>query len=146
MSQNVLVVGGGGREHAIAWKLDQSPDMGELHMAPGNPATAEFATNHEVGAEDIDDLVALAVENSVDLVVVGPENPLAMGLADRLHEKEIAVFGPTAAAAEIESSKAFSKDLMDELGVTPSELDQILPNVRRFYSPESRTAPVGFLL
>ncbi len=117
MSTDVLVVGGGGREHAIAWKLAQSPDIGDLHLAPGNPGTAEFAENHDVGAEDLDALVQLALDESVELVVVGPEVPLAEGIADRLKEHNIAVFGPSKEAAKIEGSKAFSKDLMAELDV-----------------------------
>ncbi len=117
MSTNVLVVGGGGREHALAWKLSQSEDLGKLYVAPGNPGMSEFAELVDVGAGDCEALVQLAVDKEVDLVVVGPEAPLVEGLVDMLAEKDIKAFGPNKAAAEIESSKAFSKKLMDDLSV-----------------------------
>jgi phosphoribosylamine---glycine ligase len=113
----VLLVGGGGREHALAWKLAQSPRLGRLVAAPGNPGVAHHAECAAVGDNDIDDLVALARRESADLVVVGPELPLSLGLADRLREAGLAVFGPSRAAARLESSKAFSKDLMARYGI-----------------------------
>jgi phosphoribosylamine--glycine ligase len=108
----VLVVGGGGREHAVAWKLAQSSLVRELIAAPGNPGMASVAECVPVPVTDLDGLVRLATERRVDLVVVGPEDPLAAGLADRLDAAGIAVFGHTAAAARIESSKAWSKEVM----------------------------------
>jgi phosphoribosylamine---glycine ligase len=113
----VLLVGGGGREHALAWKLAQSPRLGRLVAAPGNPGVARHAECAAVRDNEIDDLVALAKRESADLVVVGPELPLSLGLADRLREAELAVFGPSQAAARLESSKAFSKDLMARYGI-----------------------------
>jgi phosphoribosylamine---glycine ligase len=114
---NVLVVGSGGREHALAWKLSESPQLGELHAAPGNPGIAELGRCHPVRAEDADGLLALARELDVDLVVVGPEVPLVTGVADRLRRGGIAAFGPSAAAARIEGSKSFAKQVMQEAGV-----------------------------
>jgi phosphoribosylamine---glycine ligase len=109
----VLVIGSGGREHALAWKLAGSPLVGELHAAPGNPGIGLLARLHPVGVGDLEGLTALAVRLAADLVVVGPEAPLVDGLADRLAEAGIAVFGPTAAAARLEGSKAFAKSVMD---------------------------------
>jgi len=113
----VLVVGSGGREHALAWALARSPLLSELHAAPGNPGIASLASCHPVHADDQASLVPLAIELGVDLVVVGPEAPLVAGLADELRHLGIAVFGPGAAAARIEGSKAFSKEVMDAAGV-----------------------------
>jgi len=111
------VVGSGGREHALAWSLSRSADVDDLHAAPGNPGIAALATCHPVRADDHAALSSLARELRVDLVVVGPEAPLAAGLADELRQRGIAVFGPSAAAAQIEASKAFAKDVMDAAGV-----------------------------
>jgi phosphoribosylamine---glycine ligase len=113
----VLVVGSGGREHALAWSLSRSAELGELHAAPGNPGIAALAHCHPVRAEDAAALVSLARELRIDLVVVGPEAPLVAGLADELRHRGIAVFGPSAAAARIEGSKAFAKEVMEAAGV-----------------------------
>ena len=113
----VLVVGGGGREHAVAWKLSQSPRVTELLVAPGNAGTAQVAENVAVAAEDVDALLRLARERAVDLTVVGPEVSLAAGIADRFAEAGLLLFGPTQAAARIETSKAFAKELMLRHGV-----------------------------
>jgi len=113
----VLVVGSGGREHALAGSLSRSVDVDDLHAAPGNPGIAALATCHPVRADDPAALGALARELRVDLVVVGPEAPLVAGLADDLRQRGIAVFGPSAAAARIEGSKGFAKDVMDAAGV-----------------------------
>ena len=113
----VLVVGSGGREHALAWALARSSRLTELHAAPGNPGIASLASCHPVRAEDVASLVPLAGELGIDLVVVGPEAPLVAGLADELRRRGVAVFGPGAAAARIEGSKAFSKEVMAAAGV-----------------------------
>ena len=113
----MLVVGSGGREHALAWKLAQSADLDELHAAPGNPGIAELGSCHPARAEDADGLLALARALDVELVVVGPEPPLVAGVADHLRRGGVAVFGPNAAAARIEGSKAFAKDVMEAAGV-----------------------------
>ena len=114
---NVLVVGSGAREHALAWKLAQSPALTELHAAPGNPGIAALGKCHPVRAEDQEGLLALARELEVDLVVIGPEAPLVAGLADQLRHGGIAVFGPSREAAQIEGSKTFAKDVMRAAGV-----------------------------
>jgi phosphoribosylamine--glycine ligase len=113
----VLLVGSGGREHALAWKLSQAPDLEELHAAPGNPGIAELGRCHPVHAEDGEGLLDLAGSLDADLVVVGPEAPLVAGVADELRHAGVPVFGPGAEAARIEGSKAFAKDVMREAGV-----------------------------
>lgn len=113
----VLLIGSGGREHALAWKLAQSPTLTELHAAPGNPGIARHAACHPISAGDPDDVLALAHALDADLVVVGPEAPLVAGVADVLRHAGIAVFGPGRAAAAIEGSKAFAKDVMATAGV-----------------------------
>ena len=109
--RTVLVVGGGGREHALAWKLAQSARVARVLVAPGNAGTAHEpgVENVPVGAEDIEGLIALARERSVDLTVVGPEAPLVAGIADRFEAEGLRIFGPSAAAARLEGSKAFTK-------------------------------------
>jgi phosphoribosylamine---glycine ligase len=113
----VLIVGSGGREHALAWKLGQSDSLDELHAAPGNPGIARLGECHPVRAEDGEGLLALAQALKIDLAVIGPEAPLVSGVADGLRHAGIAVFGPTAAAARIEGSKSFAKDVMESAGV-----------------------------
>lgn len=114
---DVLIIGGGGREHALAWKLAQSPGCGRLHSAPGNPGMEALGECHPIPVTELDALTELARRLDPGLVVVGPEAPLAAGLADRLQAAGIPVFGPTAAAARIESSKAYARDLMTRAGV-----------------------------
>jgi phosphoribosylamine--glycine ligase len=109
----VLVVGSGGREHALAWKISRSPLVRELFAAPGNPGIAEVATLVALDATDVEGIAHWSRENQIDLVVVGPEAPLVAGLVDRIAREGIPVFGPTAAAAEIEGSKAFAKEIME---------------------------------
>ena len=113
----VLVVGAGGREHTFSWKLAQSPRVTELLAAPGNPGIAQHARCLPIKDNEIDALVAAALRERVDLTVVGPELPLALGIADRFRERGLAVFGPSQAAARLESSKAFAKDLMARHGI-----------------------------
>jgi phosphoribosylamine--glycine ligase len=113
----VLLVGSGGREHALAWKLAQAPSLGELHAAPGNPGIARHGHCHPVRAEDGEALLDLARTLDVDLVIVGPEAPLVAGVADELRYRGVAVFGPGRAAARIEGSKTFAKDVMRAAGV-----------------------------
>jgi phosphoribosylamine--glycine ligase len=112
-----LVVGSGGREHALAWSVSRSDRLDELHAAPGNPGIAALAHCHPVRADDHAALVSLARELRIDLVVVGPEAPLVAGLADELRHRGVAVFGPSAAAARIEGSKSFAKEVMEAAGV-----------------------------
>jgi len=108
----VLVVGGGGREHALCWKIGQSPLVDTLYCAPGNPGIAELAECVHIGADEIDALLDFALAEKIDLTVVGPEVPLTMGIVDRFQAAGLDIFGPNQAAAQIEGSKGFSKDLM----------------------------------
>lgn len=117
----VLVVGSGGREHAIAWKIAQSPKLTKLYCLPGNPGTAEIAENIPGNVTEIPAVVMAAQLNEIDLVVVGPEVPLSLGMADALQEKEIKVFGPIQAGAMLESSKAFSKDFMQKYEIPTAQ-------------------------
>ncbi|MBT5028420.1 MAG: phosphoribosylamine--glycine ligase [Nitrospinaceae bacterium] len=119
----VLVIGGGGREHALVWKINQSPKVTEVFCAPGNAGTAEIATNIPIPADQIDDLITFAQEKDIGLTVVGPEQPLVMGIVDRFQEKGLRVFGPTARAAELEGSKAFSKDIMKKYGLPTADYE-----------------------
>jgi phosphoribosylamine---glycine ligase len=111
---NILLIGSGGREHALAWKISQSPLLGILFIAPGNPGTAKCGTNASVKVTDHEAVIAFCRLNAVDLVVIGPEAPLVAGMADALIAAGIAAFGPTAAAAQLEGSKGFTKDLCAE--------------------------------
>jgi phosphoribosylamine--glycine ligase len=113
----VLVIGSGGREHALVWKLAQSPLLSRLYCAPGNAGTAEQAENVPIHADDITALLAFAYDCAIDLTVVGPEIPLALGIVDRFRHAGLAIFGPTQQAAALESSKIFAKTLMTEYGI-----------------------------
>ena len=128
----VLVVGGGGREHAICWKLAQSPKITELFCAPGNAGIAQVATCVNIKATDVEGMVKWAKENAMDFVMVAPDDPLALGMVDAFDEAGIPAFGPKANAAIIEASKAFSKSLMKKYNIptaayeTFTELDKAL--------------------
>lgn len=113
----VLVVGSGGREHALVWSLSRSPSVSEILAAPGNPGMAGLAGLREIAVEELDSLTTLAVDEGVDLVVVGPELPLTLGLADRVREAGIACFGPGAEGARLEGSKAWAKEFMSSAGI-----------------------------
>jgi phosphoribosylamine--glycine ligase len=117
----VLLIGAGGREHALAWKLSQSAHLDELHAAPGNPGIARLGECHPVRAEDAESLLDLAHTLPADLVVVGPEAPLVAGVGDELRHGGIAVFGPGQEAARIEGSKRFAKEVMQAAGVPTAE-------------------------
>ena len=117
----ILVVGGGGREHALCWALRRDLPEATLFAAPGNPGTAPLATNLTIAPTATDDLVAAAAVQRIDLTIIGPEGPLAAGLADRMREAGRAVFGPTQAAAQLESSKAFAKEVMRRAGIPTAE-------------------------
>ncbi len=121
MGDKVLVVGGGGREHALALALYQSDGVGKVYVAPGNAGTAPFAENVEIGAEDVPALRDFAKKKGVDLTVVGPEAPLVAGIVDEFRAAGLSVFGPTAAAARVEGSKIFAKELMLNAGVPTAD-------------------------
>src|SRR5919206_2712087 len=117
----VLLLGSAAREHALAWRLAESPTLTELHAAPGNPGIARLGRCHPVRADDADALLDLATALDVELVVVGPEAPLVAGVADGLRHLGIAVFGPSAGAARIEGSKSFAKEVMRAAGIPTAE-------------------------
>jgi len=117
----LLVIGSGGREHYLVWKLAQSPKVDKIYAAPGNAGMTGLAECVAIGAEDIEGLVAFAREKTIDLAVVGPETPLTMGLADRLEEAGIMVSGASGKAARIEGSKGFAKDLMAKYGIPTAD-------------------------
>lgn len=117
----ILVIGGGGREHAICWKLSQSSRRPKIFCAPGNAGTPAVAENVPIAAEDLDGLLAFAKKQKIDLTVVGPEEPLCAGIVDRFTDAGLRIFGPNAAAAQIEGDKAYAKRLMRECGVPTAE-------------------------
>jgi phosphoribosylamine--glycine ligase len=126
----ILIVGGGGREHALCWKLSQSPVLDRLYAAPGNAGIAELATLVSVSAGDVTGLLDFAERESIDLTVVGPEAPLVAGLADEMQYRGMAVFGPTREAARIEGSKSWARWLCDKYGIPAprsEEFDDIAP-------------------
>jgi phosphoribosylamine---glycine ligase len=137
----VLLVGGGGREHAIAWRIKRDAPGIDLIAAPGNPGIAQVARCVRVAVNDVDGLLRLAREESVGLTIVGPEAPLALGIVDRFRAEGLAIFGPTAGAAQIETSKAFSKTLMERGGVPTARavictsLDEALAAIDAFGAP-----------
>ncbi len=132
----VLVVGSGGREHALAWKIAQSPEAEAVLAAPGSAGMEGVAASTGVGAEDLDGISRLVRDERIDLVVIGPEAPLAKGLADRLRAEGVAVFGPSQAAAELEASKQFAKEFMARHGIPTAafsvftDLETALEHVR----------------
>jgi phosphoribosylamine--glycine ligase len=117
----ILIVGGGGREHALAWKLAQSKHCTKLYAAPGNPGIAQVAECLPIGAEDIDKLIAFAREQRIDLTVVGPERPLIAGIVDRFQKAGLRIFGPTKEAAQVEGSKAWAKNIMMHAAIPTAE-------------------------
>lgn len=118
---NILIVGSGGREHALTWKIKQSPLVDKIHCIPGNPGTKEIAENHLIDDTDFDKMIKFSKENSIDLVVVGPETPLVNGITDAFEKEGFLVFGPSKYAAQLEGSKTFSKDLMKENNIPTAE-------------------------
>ncbi|NLL71072.1 MAG: phosphoribosylamine--glycine ligase, partial [Epulopiscium sp.] len=117
----VLVVGGGGREHALVWKIAQSKKVEKIYCAPGNGGIAEIAECIEIKATEIEKLVAFAKEKAIDLTVVGMDDPLVLGIVDAFQKEGLRIFGPTKRAAEIEGSKVFAKELMKKYQIpTPS--------------------------
>ncbi|HXK58329.1 MAG TPA: phosphoribosylamine--glycine ligase [Acidobacteriota bacterium] len=117
----ILVIGSGAREHALCWKLKQSPELTGLFCAPGNAGTSQLAENLPIGAEDIDRLVDFAVSRDIDLTVVGPEAPLVAGLVDRFEAAGLRAVGPSSAAAQLEGSKSFAKDFMRRWGIPTAD-------------------------
>ena len=138
----VLVIGGGGREHALVWKISQSPKVTDIYCAPGNAGTAEIAHNVPIAADQIDQLLEFAQKNEIGLTVVGPEQPLVMGIVDQFEEKGLRIFGPTGRAAELEGSKAFSKDIMKKYGLPTADYEIFTSHelAQRYFDKE--TGPI----
>jgi phosphoribosylamine--glycine ligase len=139
----VLVIGGGGREHALAWKAAQSPQVDRVYVAPGNAGTAteDKLENIPIDAEDIDALLAFALEKAIELTIVGPEEPLVAGVVDRFQASGLRIFGPSAAAAELEGSKAFTKDFLARHRIPTAgygnftDLDEAIAYIRQQGAP-----------
>jgi len=137
----ILVVGGGGREHALVWKISQSPLVDTIYCAPGNPGIAALADCVHIAADEIDALLDFAVNEKIDLTVVGPEVPLTMGIVDKFQAAGLEIFGPSQAAAQIEGSKSFSKDLMAKYHIptaayqTFTDRDQAVAYIREQGAP-----------
>jgi len=137
----ILVVGGGGREHALCWALHRDTPEATIFAAPGNPGTAALGTNLPIAVTALDQLVAAATQHDIDVTIIGPEAPLAAGLADRLRAEGRAVFGPSQAAARLESSKAYAKEVMRRAGVptaasaTFTELSPALEYIQKHAEP-----------
>lgn len=142
MKTNVLVIGSGGREHALAWKLAQSPRIGKLFVAPGNGGTRQVAENVAIDSTDINGLVQFATSNDIGLTVVGPDDPLALGVVDAFQTRGLRIFGPTRAAAEIEASKAFSKKLMSEAGIPTATFQVFSEHEKALAYVRERGAPI----
>ncbi len=138
----ILVVGGGGREHALCWAISASPLCTKLFCAPGNAGIAQVAQCVDVAAEDVAGQVALAQRENIDFVVVGPEVPLSMGLADRLAEAGIKVFGPSQKAAQLESSKGFTKDLCKKHGIPTGAYERFTDADKAVAYIEKQGAPI----
>lgn len=136
---NVLLIGSGGREHAMAWKLSQSPLLGRLYIAPGNPGTKQHGSNIDLDSSDFEAVEKTVKNYDIDLVIVGPEQPLVDGIEDELTKKGILVFGPSRAAAQLEGSKSFAKEFMEREGIptagyrtfTSSEFDKAKSYIKK---------------
>ncbi len=138
----VLVVGGGGREHAICWKLAQSPRVTELYCAPGNGGISQIATCVPISATDVEGMVKWAKENAVDFVMVAPDDPLALGMVDALEAAGIRAFGPRKNAAIIEASKAFSKELMKKYGIPTAKYETFTDEAAALAYIDEQGAPI----
>ena len=139
---NILLVGSGGREHALAWKIKQSPLCQRLFIAPGNPGMSALGDLLSIKATDIPGLVKAAQDISADLVVVGPEDPLALGLVDALAEKKIRAFGPSKAGAQLEADKSFSKKMMRDASIPTAEGRAFTTLKSAIAFVETRTEPL----
>jgi phosphoribosylamine---glycine ligase len=138
----VLIVGGGGREHALVWKISQSPKVTNIYAAPGNAGIAELAECAPIKADDIPGLLAFAKARAVDLTVVGPEGPLSMGIVDEFTKAGLRVFGPSRKAAELEASKRFSKDLMKKYHIPTAEYEAFTDKAAAAAYVQKRGAPI----
>ena len=138
----ILVIGSGGREHALAWKLNQSPAIDRMFCAPGNAGTAQLADNVEITATDLPALVRFVKQNKIDLTVVGPDDPLALGIVDLFASEKLRIFGPTKSAARLESSKIFAKELMRAETIPTAEADTFSDSNEALHHCEHLKFPV----
>ncbi len=138
----VLIIGGGGREHALVWKISQSPKVTKIYAAPGNAGIAELAECAPIKADDIPGLLAFAKARAVDLTVVGPEQPLSMGIVDEFTKAGLRVFGPSRKAAELEASKRFSKDLMKKYHIPTAEYEAFTDKAAAAAYVQKKGAPI----
>ena len=138
----VLVIGGGGREHALIWKISQSPKVTKVFCAPGNAGTAAIANNVPIPADQIDQLLEFAQENEIGLTVVGPEQPLVMGIVDCFQEKGLRIFGPSARAAELEGSKAFSKNIMKKYDLLTAKYETFTSHEKAILYVDKENGPI----
>ncbi|MDD2585628.1 MAG: phosphoribosylamine--glycine ligase [Syntrophomonadaceae bacterium] len=143
MGKKVLVIGQGGREHALVWKLAQSPRVEKIYAAPGNPGIAKLAECIAISAGDVEQLLQFARDNNIDLTVVGPEAPLMDGIVDRFQQAGLKIFGPTARAAELEGSKVFTKNLLKKYGIPTAEFEvfdeiELARNYARFFTDQGK--------
>src|SRR3990172_11926040 len=120
---NILVIGSGGREHALVWKIAQSKRVDKIYCAPGNPGTAQYAQNVPIPVSELGQLASFALKNLIDLTVVGPEAPLIDGITDIFIKKNLKIIGPTKKAAQIEGSKVFAKQLMKKYKIPTSDFE-----------------------
>lgn len=139
---NILIIGSGGREHALAWKLKQSPRVEKIYVAPGNGGTRLVGENVPIGVMEFEKLVAFAEEKNIDLTIVGPDDPLAAGIVDVFKGHGLRVWGPVKAAARIEASKAFSKELMQEAGVPTAEFGTFTQYEKALEYVQTKGAPI----
>lgn len=139
---NVLVLGSGGREHALVWKIAQSPQVDKIYCAPGNPGIGKIAECVPIPANDIDALIEFARKDGIGLTVVGPEDPLARGIVDRFRSDELKIFGPTAAAARLESSKVFAKDFMARHAIPTAEYREFEDSAAAIAYIEGKNSPI----
>lgn len=139
---NILIVGSGGREHALAWKIAQSPKVKKIYVAPGNGGTEELAENIPIGANEIDRLLAFAREHQIDLTIVGPEEPLLLGIVDRFEEAGLRIYGPERKAALIEGSKSFAKRLMKNQAIPTASYEEFTSYERALEAVGSAGYPV----
>ncbi|RJQ34575.1 phosphoribosylamine--glycine ligase [Candidatus Parcubacteria bacterium] len=142
MAEDVLVIGTYPREHAIAWKLKQSPRVGKVYIAPGNGGTGNVAENVPIGVMEFEKLAEFAIEKKISLTVVGPENPLGEGIVDVFQARGLRIWGPTKAAAQIESSKAFSKQLMADAGIPTAEFKIFTEHAEALAYVREKGAPI----
>src|SRR3989344_5175554 len=138
----ILIVGSGGREHALAWKLKQSPKVSKIYIAPGNAGTAQVGENITIVATDIFGLADFAEKSSIDLTVVGQDDPLALGIVDEFQKRGLKIWGPTKKAAQIESSKVFAKELMLEKNIPTAEFKTFSDYNRAWEYAQKKGAPI----